>query len=91
MQDVEEAYHENPYHNSTHAADVAQGLCALLAQDGFGAALTDLEMLAMVLACAIHDVGHPGAHARMPLASPAHLPTFAWPFCMLQRLPMDRL
>ena len=57
---MEEAYLENPYHNSTHAADVAQGLCALFAQDGFAAALTDLEMLSMVLSCAIHDVGHPG-------------------------------
>ena len=59
-QDVEEAYLENPYHNSTHAADVTQGLCAMLACNGFAAALTDLEMLSMVLSCAIHDVGHPG-------------------------------
>ena len=39
-QDVEEAYLENPYHNSTHAADVTQGLCAMLACNGFAAALT---------------------------------------------------
>jgi hypothetical protein len=60
MQDVESAYFGNPYHNSTHAADVVQGLCSLFARNAFTAQLTDLEMLAMVLACAIHDVGHPG-------------------------------
>ena len=59
-QDVESAYFCNPYHNSTHAADVVQGLCSLFSQNAFTAQLTDLEMLSMVLSCAIHDVGHPG-------------------------------
>ena len=60
-QDVEGAYRDNPYHNSTHAADVVQGLCAVFARNAFAAQLTDLEMLSMLLACAIHDVGHPGS------------------------------
>jgi hypothetical protein len=60
-QDVEAAYRDNPYHNSTHAADVVQGLACLFAQNPFTAQLTDLEMLSMIVACAIHDVGHPGA------------------------------
>ena len=57
---MEDLYLKNPYHNSTHAADVVQGLACLFSNNDFTAQLTDLEMLSMILACAIHDVGHPG-------------------------------
>ena len=61
MQEVEASYAaSNPYHNSTHAADVVQGLASLFAQNSFMAQLTDLEMLSMILSCAVHDAGHPG-------------------------------
>ena len=60
-QGVEDAYLKNPYHNSTHAADVVQGLACLFSNNDFTSQLTDLEMLSMILACVIHDVGHPGA------------------------------
>ncbi|EFN57910.1 hypothetical protein CHLNCDRAFT_34322 [Chlorella variabilis] len=63
LADVEEAYHpHNPYHNSMHAADVTQAVGAMLALDGFAAQLSDLEQLAVILAAAIHDVGHPGVN-----------------------------
>ena len=32
----------------------------MFAQNGFMAQLTDLEMLSMILACVMHDAGHPG-------------------------------
>ena len=39
MQDLEASYKaSNPYHNSTHAADVVQGLASLFAQNSFMAA-----------------------------------------------------
>lgn len=57
---VESAYRPNPYHNSTHAADVVQSLAWLLASDSITRQLTDLELLCMIIAATVHDVGHPG-------------------------------
>ena len=65
LQELEASYKaSNPYHNSTHAADVVQGLATLFAQNSFMAQLTDLEMLSMILSCAMHDAGHPGQPAN---------------------------
>ena len=60
LQEIEAAYNDKPYHNSMHAADVTQSVGALLATDGFSDQLTDLELLAVILASIVHDVGHPG-------------------------------
>ena len=60
LQEIEAAYNDKPYHNSMHAADVTQSVGALLATDGFSDQLTDLELLAVILASVVHDVGHPG-------------------------------
>lgn len=59
-QEVETAYKDNPYHNSTHAADVTQSLGCILSNDDFSMHLTDIELLAMIISAAVHDVGHPG-------------------------------
>lgn len=50
----------NPYHNSTHAADVTQALLSMLYNDGLYAKFTDLELLALILSAVLHDVAHPG-------------------------------
>lgn len=60
LQEVEGTYRDNPYHNSTHAADVTQSLGCLLSNDDFSRDLTDIELLSMIVAAAVHDVGHPG-------------------------------
>ncbi|KAM8878597.1 3',5'-cyclic-AMP phosphodiesterase 4C-like isoform 2-T2 [Spinachia spinachia] len=58
---LEDHYHENiPYHNSLHAADVAQSTHVLLSTPALDAVFTDLEILAALFAAAIHDVDHPG-------------------------------
>ena len=67
MQAVESGYERNPYHNSVHAADVVQALAWLLASDAFTRELTDLELLCIIMAAAVHDVGHPGELVCMGL------------------------
>ena len=49
---------DNPYHNALHVADVVQALGVLLAQ--LGDCLSPLETFALILAAAVHDLGHDG-------------------------------
>ena len=57
---LQNACRPNPYHNSTHAADVTQALLAMLVEDHLFEKFTDLELFALILSAVIHDVGHPG-------------------------------
>lgn len=60
LEEIEEAYLKtNAYHNALHAADVTQAVHAFLNR-GLGKSLTELEVLALTIAAACHDVGHPG-------------------------------
>ncbi|CAM1328153.1 dnc (predicted) [Pycnogonum litorale] len=49
-----------PYHNSSHAADVAQSTHVLLTSPALDSVFTDLEIFAAIFAAAMHDVDHPG-------------------------------
>ncbi|XP_041751584.1 cAMP-specific 3',5'-cyclic phosphodiesterase 4B isoform X1 [Coregonus clupeaformis] len=61
MMTLEAHYHSDvEYHNSLHAADVAQSTHILLSTPALDAVFTDLEILAAIFAAAIHDVDHPG-------------------------------
>lgn len=62
LQALEGGYNKNPYHNATHAADVTQNVGVMLAADDLPSRLSKLEVLAMLLAAAVHDVNHPGGH-----------------------------
>jgi len=58
---VSNGYHKNPYHNATHAADVAQAVMYFLTTGQLHDKFANPEMsLALLLAAAVHDVGHPG-------------------------------
>uniref|UniRef100_A0A8C2EWI5 Phosphodiesterase n=1 Tax=Cyprinus carpio TaxID=7962 RepID=A0A8C2EWI5_CYPCA len=52
--------HRNPYHNLIHAADVTQTAHYLMLHTGIMHWLSELEILAMVFAAAIHDFEHTG-------------------------------
>eukprot|EP00586_Coscinodiscus_wailesii_P009200 CAMPEP_0172521502 /NCGR_PEP_ID=MMETSP1066-20121228/292615_1 /TAXON_ID=671091 /ORGANISM="Coscinodiscus wailesii, Strain CCMP2513" /LENGTH=549 /DNA_ID=CAMNT_0013304421 /DNA_START=67 /DNA_END=1716 /DNA_ORIENTATION=+ len=61
LRTIEEKYtRENPYHNNTHGADVLQTFHTLLQMGGLEFVDSKLETFAMLIAAAIHDVGHPG-------------------------------
>ena len=57
---LEDHYREVPYHNHMHAADVTQSAHVLLSVAALDNVFTELEVLAAIFACAIHDVDHPG-------------------------------
>ena len=50
----------NPYHNAMHAADCTHGVAALIAMPSVHRHVNDLEILALLLAAAVHDCGHTG-------------------------------
>ncbi|XP_058568159.1 dual specificity calcium/calmodulin-dependent 3',5'-cyclic nucleotide phosphodiesterase 1A isoform X1 [Neofelis nebulosa] len=52
--------YKNPYHNLIHAADVTQTVHYIMLHTGIMHWLTELEILAMVFAAAIHDYEHTG-------------------------------
>ncbi|NXE56573.1 PDE1B phosphodiesterase, partial [Casuarius casuarius] len=52
--------YKNPYHNQIHAADVTQTVHCFLLRTGMVHYLTEIEVLAIVFAAAIHDYEHTG-------------------------------
>eukprot|EP00727_Mastigamoeba_balamuthi_P013561 m51a1_g8828 putative 3 -cyclic-nucleotide phosphodiesterase rega (871) ;mRNA; r:385428-388463 len=58
---VERGYNDMPYHNSRHAADVAQAVHAMMAGCSTASIkFTPLEHLAWIVAAVSHDYGHRG-------------------------------
>lgn len=61
MLTIEKNYHqENPYHNRFHGADVLQAVYYLSNLDSLLTMFSDLDLLTLYFAAAIHDVDHPG-------------------------------
>ncbi|XP_020606542.1 cAMP-specific 3',5'-cyclic phosphodiesterase 4C-like isoform X1 [Orbicella faveolata] len=70
MSSVENHYLKDvPFHNCTHAADVTQTSHTLLSAQAFESVFTDLEVLAAILASAVHDVDHPGVNNHFLVAT----------------------
>ncbi|KAG5499421.1 hypothetical protein JKF63_07984 [Porcisia hertigi] len=58
---VQANYRANPYHNRVHAADVMQGVYALMCNcPSLLGHMTTVEKRAVVFAAAVHDLRHPG-------------------------------
>mmetsp|Transcript_24349 Transcript_24349/g.24076 ORF Transcript_24349/g.24076 Transcript_24349/m.24076 type:complete len:221 (+) Transcript_24349:1176-1838(+) len=65
FQDMEQRYKtENPYHNSTHAADVLSSFLFFINQSVLLELFSEYDMLAVIIAALGHDVGHPGLTNR---------------------------
>jgi hypothetical protein len=57
---VEAGYNDNPYHCNLHAADVVQSVYYFIARGGLAGFLRPIDVLALVIAAAVHDYGHLG-------------------------------
>ncbi|XP_008060280.1 high affinity cAMP-specific and IBMX-insensitive 3',5'-cyclic phosphodiesterase 8A [Carlito syrichta] len=61
LQIIEANYHSsNPYHNSTHAADVLHATAYFLSRERIKETLDPIDEVAALIAATIHDVDHPG-------------------------------
>ncbi|XP_054550683.1 high affinity cAMP-specific and IBMX-insensitive 3',5'-cyclic phosphodiesterase 8A [Talpa occidentalis] len=75
LQIIETNYHSsNPYHNSTHSADVLHATAYFLCKERIKQTLDPVDEAAALIAATIHDVDHPGrtnsflCNAGSPLA-----------------------
>ncbi|TKR62824.1 hypothetical protein L596_026736 [Steinernema carpocapsae] len=64
--------HNNPYHNTIHAADVTQSSHFMLSQTGLANSLSDLELLAVLFGALIHDYEHTGHTNSFHIQSGSH-------------------
>ncbi|RNF26517.1 cAMP-phosphodiesterase D [Trypanosoma conorhini] len=74
---VQAGYHPNPYHNSMHAADVTHINYYIMMLAGLKekCQLSKEEVLAGVLAGAVHDFDHPGLNNNFHTRTNAYLST----------------
>jgi hypothetical protein len=70
---VEMSYNDVPYHNSSHAADVAHATHFFLNQPSVRGNLTDEELFTAIVAAVCHDVAHPGNNNQFEIATSSEL------------------
>merc|ERR1719454_2086241 len=58
----EKEYLPNPFHNFSHASDVAVSVIRIMTSTGSEAFLTELEQFALMIGAIAHDLGHPGVN-----------------------------
>ncbi|XP_075235698.1 phosphodiesterase dunce isoform X2 [Lycorma delicatula] len=74
MMTLEDHYvKDNPFHNSTHAADVTQSTNVLLNSPALESVFTPLEITAALFAATVHDVDHPGLTNQFLINSSSEL------------------
>lgn len=64
LRKLENSYRDNPYHNSTHAADVMSSYIYFVNNSDILDSMSSIEMLAGIISTLGHDVGHPGKTNR---------------------------
>ena len=74
---MQAGYHPNPYHNATHAADVAQINYFIIVRAGLESVcgLKRHQLFAAILAGAMHDFDHPGFNNNFHTRTNAFLST----------------
>lgn len=61
LNSVEQNYNNsNSYHNNIHATDVVQSAYCLLNTPSIKDSLSDMDIVATIIAAAVHDIDHPG-------------------------------
>ncbi|XP_022242190.1 uncharacterized protein LOC106459907 isoform X2 [Limulus polyphemus] len=82
---IELGYHgDNPYHNSVHAADVAQAMHCFLQENTIVQQLSPLEIMASLLGAVCHDIDHPGVSQPFLIATSNHLAALYKNFSVLE-------
>ena len=73
--DVSRSYCKNPYHNALHAADVVQTCLHFLTTGQLleASGISALATAGLLIAAAVHDVGHPGSNNHFLTATSAPL------------------
>ncbi|CAH1793422.1 unnamed protein product [Owenia fusiformis] len=64
---VKKNYRPVLYHNWRHAFNVAQTMYCIIKQDNMRSSLTDLEILALLVACLCHDLDHRGTNNQFQI------------------------
>jgi hypothetical protein len=64
LEKLEGGYLANPYHNSTHAADVLCSTMFFVECSSILGFMSDIDILGLIIAAAGHDVGHPALTNR---------------------------
>merc|ERR1712232_238265 len=57
---AKKGYHDNPYHNYIHGADVVASVHRLMMTLRCGDWLSEIDMYALLVSALCHDIGHPG-------------------------------
>jgi len=63
----------NPYHDSTHGADMLQAMHYFLTSENLRSRVSPIEILATLIACMFRNIGHPGVTEHFLLASKSKL------------------
>jgi len=72
---VEENYHDNPYHNHIHGADVMCSMYYWFTSKLFTKNMNSLDLLASLMAAASHDVGHDAVSNKFHILTRSQLGT----------------
>jgi hypothetical protein len=75
LRQVEAGYHNVPYHNAMHAADVLQAMHYVITKGGMSQYLSDEDILASLIAAIVHDYDHPGLNNGFQINSQSYLAT----------------